>query len=68
MEMNLGIREEHEPLLEQVREMIRDEVMPLEDEYHAEIGKDDRWQYTDRQTEILETLKSKAKEKGLWNF
>ncbi|WP_137701385.1 acyl-CoA dehydrogenase family protein [Marimonas lutisalis] len=68
MDMNLGIREEHEPLLQQVRDMIRNEVMPLEDEYHAEIGKGDRWQYTERQTEILESLKAKAKEKGLWNF
>ncbi|MEZ5713964.1 MAG: acyl-CoA dehydrogenase family protein [Paracoccaceae bacterium] len=68
MEMNLGIRAEHEPLLEQVRDMIRNEVMPLEEEYQAEIAKGDRWQYTDRQREILESLKAKAKEKGLWNF
>ena len=68
MDMNLGIREEHEALLEQVRDMIRNEVMPLEDEYHAEIGKGDRWQYTERQAEILESLKAKAKAKGLWNF
>ncbi|MDQ2091065.1 acyl-CoA dehydrogenase family protein [Marimonas arenosa] len=68
MDMNLGIRAEHEPLLEQVRDMIRNEVMPLEDEYHAEISKGDRWQYTDRQREILESLKAKAKERGLWNF
>ena len=68
MDMNLGIRADIEPLLEQVRDMIRNEVMPLEDEYHAEIGKGDRWQYTDRQREILESLKAKAKEKGLWNF
>ena len=68
MDMNLGIREEYEALLEQVRDMIRNEVMPLEDEYHAEIGKGDRWQYTERQAEILESLKAKAKAKGLWNF
>ncbi|KAA0916052.1 acyl-CoA dehydrogenase family protein [Aquicoccus porphyridii] len=68
MEMNLGMREEHMPLLEKVRDMIRNEVMPLEEEYHAEIGKGDRWQYTDRQFEILESLKAKARERGLWNF
>ena len=57
MSMNLGLNEVHAPLLQRVREMIRDEVMPLEDEYHAEIGKKDRWTYKARQTEILEALK-----------
>lgn len=66
--MFLGMRPENEKLLAQVKEMIREEVMPLEDEYHAEIGKEDRWTYTKRQAEILEGLKSKAKERGLWNF
>ncbi|MCL4104366.1 UNVERIFIED_CONTAM: hypothetical protein GTU68_047328 [Idotea baltica] len=32
------------------------------------IDEGDRWQYTDRQTEIREGLKEKAKAKGLWNF
>ncbi|MGR3636624.1 MAG: acyl-CoA dehydrogenase family protein [Shimia sp.] len=66
--MFLGMRPENEKLLEQVKEMIREEVMPLEDEYHAEIGKEDRWTYTKRQAEILGGLKAKAKERGLWNF
>jgi len=48
--------------------MIRDEIMPLEEEYQSEVGKGDRWTYTERQTEILETLKTKAKAAGLWNF
>ena len=68
MSMNLGLNEVHAPLLQRVREMIRDEVMPLEDEYHAEISKEDRWTYTARQAEILEGLKAKAKAAGLWNF
>jgi len=68
MDMNFGIREEYEPLLERVRAMIRDDVMPLEDEYHAEIGKGDRWAFTELQAEILEGLKAKAKAEGLWNF
>ncbi|WP_299419124.1 acyl-CoA dehydrogenase family protein [uncultured Shimia sp.] len=66
--MFLGIRPENEKLLAQVKETIREEVMPLEDEYHAEIAKGDRWTYTERQAEILEGLKAKAKERGLWNF
>lgn len=66
--MFLGMRPENEKLLAQVKDMIREEVVPLEEEYHAEIGKGDRWAYTERQAEILEGLKAKAKERGLWNF
>ncbi|MEK0162517.1 acyl-CoA dehydrogenase family protein [Phaeobacter sp. JH18-32] len=68
MDMNLGMRSENRALLDRVAAMIRDEIMPMEAEYHAEIGKGDRWQYTDRQAEILEGLKAKAKADGLWNF
>ncbi len=66
--MNLGMRPENRALLDQVVAMIRDEVVPMEAAYHAEIGKEDRWQYTARQAEILEGLKARAKAAGLWNF
>ncbi|WP_431197565.1 acyl-CoA dehydrogenase family protein [Shimia thalassica] len=66
--MNLGMRPEMAELLEKVKDLIRNEVMPLEDEYHKEVGTGDRWTYTARQAEILEGLKAKAKERGLWNF
>lgn len=59
------------PLVEQVRAMVTDEIAPLDAEYHAEIGKHpsgDRFQLTDRQVEIMESLKAKARERGLWNF
>lgn len=68
MDLNFGMRPETRNLLARVTDMIRDEVMPLEAEYHAEIGKGDRWAYTERQAEILEGLKAKAKAAGLWNF
>ena len=68
MTMTFGLREENRALLQRVRDMIHDEVMPLEDEYQAEINKGDRWKYTERQAEILEGLKAKAKAAGLWNF
>ncbi|MEM8730463.1 MAG: acyl-CoA dehydrogenase family protein [Pseudomonadota bacterium] len=68
MHMNFTVRPEMEDLLSQVKDMIRDEVMPLEAEYAQEVETGDRWTYTARQTEILESLKAKAKERGLWNF
>ena len=68
MDMNFGMRPENRRLLSRVADMIRDEVMPLEAEYQAEIGKGGRWEYTARQAEILEGLKTKAKAAGLWNF
>ena len=68
MNMSFGLREENRALLQRVADMIRDEIMPLEEEYQAEIDKGDRWQYTERQAEILEGLKAKAKAAGLWNF
>lgn len=68
MDMSFALREENARLLERVRAMIRDEVMPLEADYQAEIGIGDRWQYTDRQAEILEGLKARARAAGLWNF
>lgn len=68
MNMSFVLREENRALLQRVAGMVRDEIMPLEEEYQAEIDKGDRWQYTDRQAEILEGLKAKAKAAGLWNF
>ncbi|MBO6891883.1 MAG: acyl-CoA dehydrogenase family protein [Roseibium sp.] len=69
--MDLGISERVRPLIEKVRHMVETEIAPLDEEYHAEVGKHpsgDRFRMTDRQLEILETLKTKAKERGLWNF
>ena len=66
--MDFSIRPKMKELLDRVAAMVRDEIAPLEAEYHAEVGKGDRWEYTDRQAEILEGLKARAKEAGLWNF
>jgi len=69
MTMDLGMSERVRPLVEAVREMMQNEIMAADAEYHAEVGKaGDRFVFTDRQTEIRETLKKKAREKGLWNF
>ncbi len=69
MTMDLGMSERVRPLVEKVRQMVREEILPADEEYHSLVGADgDRFQFTARQTEIRETLKAKAREKGLWNF
>tara|TARA_R110001599_G_scaffold353823_1_gene599164 strand:- start:37595 stop:38845 length:1251 start_codon:yes stop_codon:yes gene_type:complete len=66
--MDLGVSKKIAPVLAEVREFMEREIAPLEHEYLSEIGVGDRWQFTDRQTEIMEGLKAKAKSRGLWNF
>ena len=66
--MNLGMSDKVIKLRAQVAKMMQEEIIPLDSEYLAEVNKGDRWQFTERQTEIIETLKSKAKERDLWNF
>ncbi|QHQ34860.1 acyl-CoA dehydrogenase family protein [Algicella marina] len=67
--MDLGMTDKVRPLLEAVRNMVEHEIKPLDEEFHAEVGKaGDRFVYTERMTEILEGLKARAKERGLWNF
>jgi acyl-CoA dehydrogenase len=68
-EMNLGMTERLGPIHERVARMVREEILPLDEEFLAEVGKaGDRWAFTPRQAEILEGLKAKARERGLWNF
>ncbi len=66
--MNLGMTERLKPLHEKVATMIQEDVLPVDEEFLAEVSVGDRWTYTPRQTEILEGLKAKAKSQGLWNF
>ncbi len=69
--MDLGVSDRVKPLVEAVRRMVRDEIAPQDAEYHAEVGRHpsgDRFAMTDRQIEILTSLKEKAKKAELWNF
>ena len=69
--MDLGVSDRVAPLLDAVRAMVRDEIAPLDAEYHAEVGRHpsgDRFALTDRQREIMDGLKATARERGLWNF
>ncbi len=66
--MNLGMSDRVRPLVEAVRAFIRERVEPVDEEFLAEVANGDRWTLTERQKEILDDLKSEAREKGLWNF
>ncbi len=67
--MNLGMTERLKPIHEKVAQMVRDEIIPLDEEFLADVGKaGDRWSFTQRQIDILDGLKAKARERGLWNF
>ncbi|MDX2428169.1 MAG: acyl-CoA dehydrogenase family protein, partial [Xanthomonadales bacterium] len=43
-------------------------VAPVDGEFLLEVETGDRWTLTARQSEILDDLKSAAREQGLWNF
>ncbi|MBY6047823.1 acyl-CoA dehydrogenase family protein [Vannielia litorea] len=69
--MDLGMTPRIKELAAKVRQMVDEEIEPLDHEFEAEVGKHpsgDRFQLTDRQIEILDTLKASARAKGLWNF
>ncbi|MFT5033676.1 MAG: acyl-CoA dehydrogenase, partial [Bacteroidia bacterium] len=66
--MDIGVSERVSPILEMVKKFVKDEIEPLDEEFLCEVAVGDRWQHTARQTEILEGLKTKARDLGLWNF
>ena len=67
--MDLGRTERVEKLCDAVRDIVRNEVIPIENEWHAETeNAAARWKHTPRQIEILEGLKTKARAQNLWNF
>jgi len=66
--MDLGVSERARPLLDAVRTFIDEKVLPVDEEFLAEVEKGDRWSLTKRQQAILGDLKAEAREQGLWNF
>ena len=66
--MELGMSERVAPLVEAVQKFITERVKPVDGEFQREVEKGDRWTLTGRQIEILDELKSAAREQGLWNF
>ncbi|MEH6551712.1 MAG: acyl-CoA dehydrogenase family protein [Pseudomonadales bacterium] len=65
---NLQISDSFVEVLELVKTFIVTEINPLEEEFYGTPDPDDIWSLSDRQTEIIEGLKAKARELGLWNF
>lgn len=67
-DMALGQTARLRPILATLRTMITEEIAPRDAEFLAEVDVGDRWSFTPRQTEILETLKASARKRGLWNL
>ncbi len=66
--MELGLSESMQKIREKIRNFVEIDVAAVEHEYHEEVSVGDRWSHTPRQDEIMESLKAKARELGLWNF
>ena len=66
---DLRMSEDVRPLYDAVKKFIFTEVEPITAEFFR-LGADreDRWSYAPGQLELLESVKDKAKEQGLWNF
>ena len=66
---DLRMSEKARPLYEQVKRFILEEVEPRTDEFfRLGEGRSERWGYGAGQLELLDSLKDKAKQQGLWNF
>jgi len=66
---DLRMSEGARPLLEKVKAFIEKEVEPITHEFfRLGVGRDDRWSWAPGQLELLDSVKNKAKQIGLWNF
>ena len=67
--MNLAMSEAGRPLYDAVKAFVTTEVEPVTEEFFR-LGEDraDRWSWAPGQLELLDGLKAKARQKGLWNF
>ena len=66
---DLRMSEASRPLFDAVTKFVREEIDPVTQKYH-QLGdqREDHWGYHPQQLEILDGLKQKAKDQGLWNF
>jgi len=67
--MNLAMSDAAIPLFEAVTTFIATEIDPITEEfYRLGEGRAERWGFGEGQLELLDSVKAKAKAKGLWNF
>ncbi|MCB0992128.1 MAG: acyl-CoA dehydrogenase family protein [Acidimicrobiales bacterium] len=68
-DFDLRMSDEVVPLYEAVKKFIKEVVDPGSEEFHR-LGENrpERWSYTDEQLAVLEGMKQKARDAGLWNF
>jgi len=66
--MNIGVTDRLRPILDAVKSFIDERVLPVDEEFLAEINNGDRWSLNGRQQQILDSLKNAAREQDLWNF
>lgn len=62
--MDIGISKRVQPLLDDIKQFIKDHIAPNELVYVEQVESGGRW----CETSIMEELKAKAKKHGLWNF
>jgi acyl-CoA dehydrogenase len=65
---NLAMSERMKPVLDQVVQFIQKEIDPVTQRFYLAENQQNRWALSDEQNEILDSLKVKAKDLGLWNF
>jgi len=66
---DLRMSEKSVPLYEHVKRFIKEEVEPMSVKFHElGEGRADRFSYVPGQLELLDAVKQKAKDQGLWNF
>ena len=66
---DLRMSEASQPLFDAVVRFVAEEVEPHTEEFFRRgEGRAERWGYGDGQLELLDAIKAKAKQQGLWNF
>ncbi len=65
----LAMSDEAQPLMDLVKKHCEENVAPIQEEFYGlHSQKEDRWSWHPRQLELLEEVKNKARDLGLWNF
>ena len=66
---DLRMSDAAQPLFDAVVRFVAEEVAPHTEEYFRRgEGRAERWGYGEGQLELLDAIKAKAKQQGLWNF